>query len=148
MRNKLRAAGVMPVLEGFAMAVELQLHWALLKKAEDEDKAWANCNSYKDYVATWRKFGFMTREACDIGTGRVWHHQSVETIYMEHGWAPAGEYHKRVMDLCSWGFLDGCEIDTFEFHRGKEAGTMHCDTDQDVLRKLNAREESKAGQSG
>ena len=137
-------------VEGFQAAAELQLHRALIKKVEDADKARASCASYKDFVTTWRRLGFMSREAFEKNPGRywqgVWHHQSVEAIYLEHGWTPAGEYHKRVMDLWSRGFLDGAdEIDTFEFRRGNVAGAMHRDTYHDVMHKLYAREEGKPG---
>ena len=138
----MQAAGLMPV-EGLAAAAELQLRRVLAKEVEKEAKLAAAPSTSKEFVRSWRKLGWMTRDAFDENRDRywqgVWHHQSVEEIFIDHGWPAAAEYHKRVMGLWSRGYLDGTsEVNSHKFRRGNVALAMHRDTYHDIMHSRGA----------
>ena len=71
----------------------------------------------------------MTREMHDADPesywAMLWHSQSVQHIYCEHGWAVASEYHQRVMKAWMEGFLEASSFveteDLVRRRRGRAA---------------------------
>lgn len=124
----MQAMGVAPPSQ--ANAAELALRQVLRKQVEAEQKKTAKPSSYAEFVRSWRKMGKMTRETSESDPSSYWqmewHRQSVECVYLEHGWPAAQEYHRRVMESWEAGFLDAeSHIDTEEFRRGNVRGSLH-----------------------
>lgn len=152
MVGEMQLAGLMPV-EGFVAAAEVHLRRALVKDMEKLDKLSGSPATYKEFVRSWRAQGWMTPEAFDADRERywqgIWHHQSMEEIFLEYGWATAAEYHKKVMYGWSRGYIDGAlEITSHEFRRGNVAGAMHRDSYSDARLNCKASGQGGHGEAG
>ena len=129
--GQLQEAGLVGV-EGAAGSI-LALRRLMAKEVEKEVKAAATPSSYTDFVTGWRKMGKMTRDTLDSDPesfwAMTWHHQSVEVVYLKHGWPAAAEYHRLVIGLWEQDFLDApAYVDSQEFRRGNVMGATHRDS--------------------
>jgi hypothetical protein len=134
---ELQAAGLAPAAG--ANAAELALRRLLKKDVEKEVKSAATPASYPDFVAGWRKMGKMTRDTLETDPASywamTWHHQSVEHVYLQHGWPVAAEYHRLVLDLWSEKFIDASShVDTELFRKGNVKLAMHRDSYHEAAR--------------
>jgi hypothetical protein len=129
--GQLQEAGLVGV-EGGAGPI-LALRRLMAKEVEKEVKAAATPSSYADFVSGWRKMGKMTRETLESDPDSfwvmTWHHQSMECVYLKHGWPAAAEYHKLVIGLWEQDFLDAqAHVDSSEFRRGNILMSTHMDS--------------------
>ena len=120
--------GLAPVHPGDAAVAAI--HKLFVYAGEKEAKKAAAITSYPEFVEFFRKAKVVTREMHDTDPesywAMLWHSQSVQHIYCEHGWAVAGEYHRRVMKAWMEGFLDASSfVETEEFRRGDVEGALH-----------------------
>ena len=129
--GQLQEAGLVGV-DGGAGPI-LALRRLMAKEVEKEVKAAATPSSYSDFVMGWRKMGKMTRDTLDSDPDSfwvmTWHHQSMECVYLKHGWPAAAEYHRLVIGLWEQDYLDAqSHVDSSEFRRGNVLMSTHMDS--------------------
>ena len=127
---ELQQVGIAPVHGG--AAYELAMKRILERELKKEDKL-VQCKSYQEFVKAWRAVTTMTRATCEASTGEsenywamVWHHQSMEYIFLEHNWAVAKAYNQLVLSRWAAGHLSpGDYTSTEVFRRGDVYGALY-----------------------